>query len=271
MDFLTRFGLEKNRLTIIVMIGLMLMGLSTYFNLPKRENPAITIRSVIVTAQFPGMSPERIEDLIAEPIERAAREIGEVEDISTLLLTGRTVITLNIYDSIPKADLGQIKQDIRNKMLSIEDDLPSGTRGPQVNTDYGDVAIATIAVTGDGFDYAEIYDAADELREDLYTVDGITKVSIFGEQEERVWLELDSRKLAAVGVQLQQVLTDLQAQNVILPAGEIDADGVNISLEANGDIGSVEEIGEVLTKVSGLQGFVRLKDLMNVRRGYVDP
>lgn len=253
------------------MIGLLFMGAMTYLTLPKRENPAITIRQVNVTAQFPGMSPERVEDLIAVPLERAAREIGEVEDISTLILTGRAQLSLHVYNSIPKAELDRVFQDIRNKIEEAGRSLPQGTIGPNVNTDFGDVSIATIAVTGEGFGPAELFDAADALRSGLYRMDGITKVTIYGTQEERIWLEIDSRRLAAVGVQIPQVLSDLGAQNVILPAGEIDAAGTSIVLEANGDLRSVEEIGDVLTQVPGLNGLVRLKDLMTVRRGHVDP
>ena len=271
MDFLTRFGITRSRLTILVMIGLIVQGLLVYATMPKRENPAITIRNALVTVQFPGMSPDRMEDLIVVPVERAAREIGEVEDINTLISTGRAVVTLTVYDSVPKEQLDGIFQDIRNKMEDLKNDLPSGTQGPFVNTNYGDVAIATVAVTGEGFSDAEIKDAAEDLREHLYTVDGVSKVSLFGVQEERIWLEIDSRKLAAVGVQINQVLSDLSAQNVILPAGELDADGVNLILEANGDLKSVEEIGDLLTKVQGQAGFVRLKDLMTVRRGYQSP
>ncbi|MDF1668260.1 MAG: efflux RND transporter permease subunit [Roseovarius sp.] len=271
MEFLTRFGLEKSRLTVLVMISLLLLGTMTYLGLPKRENPAITIRAAVVSAQFPGMSPERIEDLIAIPLERAAREISEVEDISTLIMTGNVVLNLTVFNSVSKAALDGVFQDIRNQMEDAAKDLPSGTKGPFVNTNYGDVAIATIAVTGDGFSYAEMYDAADDLRAGLYEMDGITKVSIYGEQEERIWVEIDSRRLAAVGVQIQQVLSDLSAQNVILPAGQLDADGTNLILEANGDLTTVAEVEAVLTKVPGLNGLVRLKDLMNVRRGYVDP
>jgi multidrug efflux pump subunit AcrB len=271
MEFLTRFGLDKSRLTILIMIGLLIGGTLTYFGLPKQENPAITIRSVIVTAQFPGMSPERMEELIVDPIERGAREIGEIEDIKVLISTGYAKIDLAIYDSIPKEDIDQINQDIRNKMADVEKELPKGTIGPLVNTNFGDVSIATIAVTGDGFSYRELKDTADDLRQDLFKLDGISKVSIYGEQEERIWLEIDSRKLAAVGVQINQVLADLQAQNIILPAGELDSDGTTLILEANGDLASVEEIGDVLTDVPGIEGFVRLRDLLTVRRGYIDP
>ena len=271
MELLTRFGLEKSRLTMLVMIGLLLMGALTYLNLPKRENPAITVRTAIVAAQFPGMAPERIEDLIAVPLERAAREIGEVEDIETRVLTGVAVLKLHIYDAVPEDELVRVFQDIRNKMGDSAGELPEGAIGPSVNTDFGDVAIATIAVTGEDFSYAEIFDAADALRSGLYTVDGVTKVSIYGEQDERIWLEIDTRRLAAIGVQLERVLGDLQAQNVILPAGELNSDGTSITLEANGDLRTIEEIEDVLTKVPGLSGFVRLKDILSVRRGFVDP
>ena len=271
MNFLTALGLNKSRLTILVMIGLIIQGLLTYSSIPKRENPAITIRNAVVSAQFPGMSPERIEDLIVVPIERKAREIGEIEDITTLITTGSTVINLIVYDNVAKEDLEGVFQDIRNRMEDVKSELPDGTKGPFVNTNYGDVAVATIAVTGEGFSYSEIKDAADDLRTNLYTVNGISKVNLFGDQEERIWLEIDSRKLAAIGVQLPQVLSDLQNQNVILPAGQLDAGGTTLILEANGDLGSVDDIGNILTKVQGLSGFVRLKDLMNVRRGYVDP
>jgi multidrug efflux pump subunit AcrB len=271
MDFLTRFGISKSRLTILVMIGLILQGLISYGSMPKRENPAITIRSAQISAQFPGMSPERMEALIVKPIERKLREIGEIEDINSLISTGHTLVTVRIYDYVTPEQLDTVFNDIRNKMDDLEPSLPDGTEGPFVNTDYGDVAIATVAVTGEGFSYAELHDSAEDLQEYLYELEGISKVSLYGVQDQRIWLEIDTRKLAAVGVQLTQVLNDLQAQNVILPAGEIDADGVNLILEANGDLRSVEEIGDVLTKVQGLSGFVRLKDLMSVRRGYQDP
>lgn len=271
MDFLTRFGINQSRLTILVMIALILQGLITYGNISKREDPAITIRTAVVSAQFPGMAPDRMEDLIVTPIERKAREIAEVDEIKALISTGSAVVKLEVADSVPKTRVADVFQEIRNKMKDLANDLPQGTKGPFINTDYGDVAIASIAVTGEGFSFAEIGDAADRLRNHLYTISGIGRVTLYGEQEERIWLEINSRKLAAVGVQINQVLTDLQSQNVILPAGQLDAGGTSLILEANGDLKSVESVRNVLTKVSGLSGFVRLEDLVNVRRGYADP
>ncbi len=98
MDGLARFGLDKSRLTVLVMVGLLLMGTLAYLSLPKRENPAITIRTAAVIATFDGMSPERVEDLIAVPIERKIREIDEVEDIETIVTSGQALVYVHLYD-----------------------------------------------------------------------------------------------------------------------------------------------------------------------------
>ncbi|MEM7045511.1 MAG: efflux RND transporter permease subunit, partial [Pseudomonadota bacterium] len=271
MDFLTRFGLDTSRFTILMMVAILLMGVFSYTSLPKRENPIITIRTAAVIAEFDGMSPERVENLIVIPIERKIREIGEVEDIETIITSGQALFYVQLFDETYGSNIEGAWEDLRNKMEDVVAELPDGTVGPLVNTDYGDVAIATIAVTGDGFSLADIEEVAEDLQQDLYSLNGITKVTLYGEQDERIWLDLDVRKLASVGVQINQLLDDLRAQNVILPAGELDADGTNIVLEANGDLSSVDEIRNVLTKVSGLAGYVRLADLVDVRRGYVDP
>ncbi|MEM6888558.1 MAG: efflux RND transporter permease subunit [Pseudomonadota bacterium] len=271
MDLLTRFGLLKNRLTVLMMVLILAMGVMSYIGIPKRENPEITIRTAVVIADFEGMAPARMEQLIAIPIERKIREIGEVEDIETIITSGEVLIYVHLFDTVNGENIETAWEDLRNKMGEVQSELPEGTSTPAVNSDYGDVSIATVAITGDGFSMADIEDVAEDLRTALARVDGVSKVSLSGVQDERVWLEVDIRKLAAVGVQLDQLLDDLQAQNVILPAGEIDADGNKITLEANGDLQSIAEVGAVLTKVSGLAGFVRLSDLVEVRRGYEDP
>lgn len=271
MDFLTRFGLHNDRFTWLIMSLILAMGVLTYSGLPKRADPVVTIRTAAVVAKFAGMTPERVEDLIAIPIERKLREIGEVEDIKSIITSGQALIYADLYDTVSGTSIEDAWEEIRNKMEQVKSELPSGTQGPSVNTSYGSVAIATFAVTGDGFSQAQVEDFAQALQQNLYQEPGVTKVSLFGEQDERIWLDLDTRKLASVGVQLNQILADLQAQNVVLPAGVLSANGTNVALEANGDLETVADIENVLTKVPGLAGYVRLMDLIDVRRGYVDP
>ncbi|MEM7075534.1 MAG: efflux RND transporter permease subunit [Pseudomonadota bacterium] len=271
MDFLTRFGLEKSRFTVLMMLAILALGLASYSAIPKREDPEITIRTALVQFTFDGMAPERVENLIATPVERRIREIGEVEDIETIITTGQALFKVSLFDTVQGIGIDSAWEDLRNKSDDVVNELPEGTIGPFVNTDYGDVAIATVAITGDGFSLAELEDVADDLRTDLFLEPGVSKVTLFGLQEERIWLEVDTAKLASVGVQIERLLSDLSEQNVILPAGEIDADGTRIVLEANGDLSSVDEIRGVLTRIDGVSGYVRLSDLVSVRRGYEDP
>lgn len=271
MEKLTKFGIERSRFTIFVMFALMLLGLSSYSKLSKREDPSITIRTAVVSAGFEGMSPQKAERLIAEPLERIARQVSEVDEISTLIIDGQVSLFLNLYKSMPSDKLPDVFQKIRNKMEDAHQKLPQGTDGPYVNTNYGDVAVATVAVTGNGFNYAELRESSRSLRKHLYGVKGIGKVDLLGIQEERVWLEFDAKKLEAIGAYLPQIIDDLKRQNVISSAGKLDAQGTNISLEVNGELKTIESISDLVIKIPNSDALIRLGDLLTVRKGIVDP
>ncbi len=269
MSFLTHLGIEKERFTILIMISLIIAGLLSYLDFPKREDPEISIRQAEVIVQFPGMPPSRMEKLIAEKVERKIRAIEEVKDIETLLVTGRIKISVILEDNATQFD--QIWQELRDKMSDVARDLPEGTEGPFVNTDIGDVTIASIAMTAEGFTYREMEVAAKELQRQLYLVDGVGKVELLGVQEERVWLEVDAERIASVGNQLQQLINDLQAQNIILPAGELNAAGTSMLLEATGDFKTIADVERMLTRISDTNEYSRLLDLVTVKRGYASP
>jgi multidrug efflux pump subunit AcrB len=216
LNFLTKFGLERSRFTLTVMVGLLATGIALYANFPKREDPVVVIRTAVVTASFPGMAPERMENLVAIPIERKIRELAEVKDIRTLAAEGSLIIYVDLKDDV--RDVSATWQRLRDKMGDVKGSLPEGTAGPLVNSDFGDVAVATIAITAEGFSYREMKDVAEDLRKRLYQVAGVAKIELLGVQEERVWLEIDMKKLSSVGVQLNALIKDLQAQNIILPS-----------------------------------------------------
>lgn len=269
MNLLTRFGLARSRFTIAAMACLLLAGIVLYPNFPKREDPVIVIRTAVVSALFPGMAPERMENLVAIPIERKIRQIAEVKDIRTIASEGSLTIYVDLKDEI--GDVNAAWQRLRDKMGDVKIELPDGVVGPFVNSDFGDVSMATIAMTGEGFSQRELKDVADDFRKKLYQLPGISKVDLFGVQDERVWLELDTRKLASVGVQVNALIKDLQGQNVVLPSGAINADGTRLLLETSGDFPSVRAIETMLTRVGTTDNLVRLTDLVSVRRGYVSP
>jgi multidrug efflux pump subunit AcrB len=269
VNFLTRLGLERSRFTVTVMAGLLVFGIALYPNFPKREDPIVVIRTAVVSAQFPGMAPKRMENLVAVPIERKIRELAEVKDVRTLATEGSLIIYVDLKDEV--GNVNATWQRLRDKMDDVKVELPNGTLGPFVNSDFGDVAIATAAITAEGFSFREMKDAAEDFRKKLYQLQGVAKVDLLGIQDERVWLEIDTRKLGSVGVQLNALIKDLQAQNVVLPSGNIDADGTRVLLETSGDFPNVRAIETMLTRVGTTGSLVRLSDLVTVRRGYVSP
>ena len=143
MDLLTRFGLARSRFTIAIMFGLLVAGIASFPNFPKREDPVVVIRTAVVSAQFPGLAPERMENLVAIPIERKIRELPDVKDIRTLAGEGSLLIYVDLKDEI--SDVKAVWQQLRNKMADAKAELPEGVIGPFVNSDFGDVAIATMA------------------------------------------------------------------------------------------------------------------------------
>ena len=271
MNILTRFGIENSRFTILNMFLLLLLGSLLFFSFAKREEPAITVRTAVVTTLSPGMAPEKVEELIAIPIERRAKTVGAVDKVRSLITTGKATVFIDLKDSVLSSEIEDVFQDVRNQLSDIASELPDSAQGPFINTNYGDVTIASIAIIGPGFTFAELKDTAEELRRRLHQIDSLAKIDLHGVQEERIWLEVDVRKLASIGLSLAQVIDDLRAQNVILPAGQLDADGTMLLLEASGDLKSVEDIGNVLTKVRDVDGYLKLEELMSVRRGYEDP
>lgn len=266
---LARLAIDNSRITIIGIVFVVVVGITTYLSYPSAEDPSIEIRNASVTASYPGMSAERIEDLIAVPLEAAMREIAEIDEITSTSKTGSVKLKLSIRDDV--ADLDPVFQDIRNKAGDVKPSLPQGTQGLTVNDEEGLTAIATIALWSDGFSLAEMRDVARDARDRLYTLKGIRKIQILGVQEERIYLELEPSKLAEFGVSPQQIFGALEEQNIIEPGGEVVAGGRTVILEPSGNLDSVDEIGAVVFRIPNTDRVLRLDELVSIRRDYADP
>ena len=269
MDGITRFGLDSTRLTIVFIICVILAGVAQFLAFPRLEDPAIVIREVVVSARFPGMKPEDVEQLITRQIEAELRSMPEIDDIWSDSKTGVAVIHADTKDEYE--DVDAIWQKVRNRMLDLAPTLPAGTLGPFVNDEFGLVALATIAVWSDGFTMAEMREVARDIRDRLYELEGSRKVELWGVHEERVFLEFSTTKLAQVGVSIQDIVRTLIDQNVVLPGGRYDVAGQDVIIEPSGNFRSVEDIEDVLITVPGTEQSVYLKDLLQVRRGYAEP
>lgn len=266
---LTELAFRHRKLVFFVLAGLFLWGLVSYFTLPAREDPEITIRQAVVSTRYPGLAPERVEQLITRTLEEEIRKISEVESIRSTSSTGRSLIHVEIHDRYDELD--PIFQDLRNKVRAAERALPDGTLPPVVNDDFGDVSVVTLALTADGFEMREMFDIAKHVRDALYAVEGTKRIDLLGVQAERIYLEGANARFAQLGLSPDALLETLANQNVIRPGGEVDTGRRSFVVEPTGNYRSVEEIGETLITIPGSEELIPLKDIVEIRRGYVDP
>ncbi len=269
MNALTRFALDRSRLTLFACLVLVVWGLADFTIHPSREDPEITIRTAAVSAHFPGLPAERIEALIARPIEEEAKQIAEVSDVESISTRGRALVKISVEDRY--FDLEPIWSDLRNKMEALRPRLPQGVQGPFVNDDYGRVAVATLALTGPGFTAGELRREARRVRDGLGALPLVARIDLHGVQEERIWLEFDPGKLSQFGLDPQQLAQALSSQNVLLPAGTLTAFGQQIGIQASGDFRSLEEIADLAIWIGEREQQVYLRDVVAIRRGAIDP
>ena len=267
---ITQIAVENNRVTIILVVLLALYGIATYFSLPKAQDPGFIIRAAQVTTFLPGASPRRVEDLVTDRIEEAIQEIPEIDFISSQSRTGMSVVTANFQERYK--DMRPLFDEMRRKIEDIESELPQDIAGaPIVNDDFGDVYGILYGLTGDGFSYAELEDIADEIKDELLSIDNVAKVELQGIQEEEIYVEYNNARLVELGLSPQRLAADLDSLNIISSGGSVRIGPERITLEPTGNIESVEELKKTVIQLPSGNGIVYLEDIANVYRDYVDP
>lgn len=266
---ITAAAIKNNRVTGLLLVVLLVSGYQAYTQLPRAEDPGFTIRTAVITTQFPGASPQRMEELVTDKIEKVVQELPELDTVTSTSRTGLSIINVNIQEKY--SDLDPIWDDLRRKIDAVKVDLPSGVVGPRVDTDFGDVYPIMLSITGDGYTYAELKAVADAVRDDLLRIDAVAKVEIYGAQEERIFVEYNNARLAEVGISPQQLKSILEARNIIQSGGSITSGGEEIVLEPSGNFESVADLKRTLIQLPQSQEVVYLQDLARISRGYLDP
>ncbi len=237
---LTRFALEKRVVTGVAVVVLLLVGLQAFFALPRSEDPGFVIRVALVTTYFPGASPERVEQLVTDKLEKAIQEIPELDFISSQSKTGVSIIYVNVLERYK--EMRPIWDDLRRKVEKASRDLPQGVAGPFVNDEFGDVFGILLGLTGEGYDYAELKEVADQVRDQLLRLEDVAKVEISGAQEERVFVEYNNARLAELGLSPGQLRSILESRNIIIPGGSVIVGPERIALEPSGNFESVDDL-----------------------------
>ena len=266
---ITQLAFTYRKSVFLIIAVLLVNGLFSYFTLPAQEDPTITIREAIVSTSFPGMAPDRIEQLITKKLEEEIRKIPQVKEIKSSSATGISIIHVKIYDRY--FNLDDIWQNLRNKVSAAHNKMPSGTHAPFVNDEFGDVSVVTLALTADGFDLGEMYDIAQHIRDNLYGVEGTKKIEILGRQEERIFLETSNAKLAQLGISPQSLINELQKQNIVRSGGQVNTGAISFIVEPSGNFNSLADIGDTYISIPNTEDFITLKDVVTLRRDFIDP
>jgi multidrug efflux pump len=266
---ITRAAIEKNRVTFVALLVILFAGTGVYQDMPRNEDPGFIIRTAQVLTFFPGASPERVELLVTDKLEKAIEEIPQLDFVNSTSRTGVSQVFVNIRES--EKHMRPIWDDMRRKVERASRELPDGVIGPLVNDEFGDVFGTIITLTGEGYSYAELKEVADQVRNELLKIRETAKVEIHGAQEERIFVEYNNARLAEMGISAMQLKNTLQSRNILLPGGAISTPYERIVLEPSGNFERVEDLKRTIINIPGSGELVYLEDIAAIYRGYLDP
>jgi len=268
---LTRFAISNTRTTFVFYLVVAGLGFMSYTAMSRAEDPGFIIRAAQVTTVFPGASPERVERLVTDKLEKAIQEMPEVDFLQSESKTGLSVIVVNVLESY--TEMQPIWDDLRRKVERAAGDLPAGVIGPTVNDEFGDVfgTIVTLAADENDFEYVYLKDVADEVRDELLLIPEVAKVQIFGAQEERIFVEYNNARLSEIGVSPVQLAQILSARNITAPGGDVITESERIVLEPSGNFESLDDLRNTVINLPGSRDLILLQDIADIQRGYIDP
>lgn len=265
---LARFSIENSRITLLLLTVIVGLGLVLYQSLARDSMPPYTVRVATVVSQFPGASPERVEQLVTEKIEKTAQELTELKEVNSTSRTGLSVVSVALKDEVAPEDMQAVWDHLRRKLSGIQG-LPQGVT-PTLNDDgIGVVYGVVVAMSSDGFSYADMKAVADDIRDDLIKLEDAARVELGGVQEERVFIEFDDARLAEYNLSSSRLQSIISSTNILSSGGEVNLDTERIILEPTGNFTSIDDIQQTLVPVGNQ--LVNLGDITTVRQGYIDP
>lgn len=267
---LTKFSIEKNRIVLSILVVVMMMGVFFYQSLSRDSMPPYTIRVASIISSFPGASPERVEELVTDKIEKIVQELPELKEVKSNSRTGLSIVQVELKMEVEPQDLQAVWDRLRRKLNTING-LPNNVH-PQLQDDgIGEVFGIAVGLISDGFSYAEMKNYADDLRDDLIKLEDAAKVELNGVQEERVFVEFDNARLKPYGLTSSKLQSIINNTNILSSGGTINVESERIILEPTGNFSAINDIKEMLIPVGENGQVVTLGDITNIKKGYISP
>lgn len=267
MDF-ARYAIGKPVNTWVLVLICLVGGIIAFLEIGRLEDPEFTIKEAIVNVQYPGATALDVEQEITEPLESAIQQMSQIKEIRSRSMPGAAEIRVVIQDSYQGEALAQVWNELRNKVADAQGDLPPNVDPPMVNDDFGDVFGIFYALTGDGLTLKELHELSKELRRELLTAEGVAKVEITGQQEERILIEVDQTRLAALRLSPEEIIAALDDADAVVDAGGVRTNALFLTIRPTGSFDSLDAL-RALPVGQGSQN-VTLGDIAQVRRDYAE-
>jgi multidrug efflux pump subunit AcrB len=265
-----QLSIEKKVISWMFTLLLLIGGSVSYFDLGQLEDPEFTLKKAMVITMYPGASPQQVEEEVTFPIENAIQQLPYVDYVTSISSNGKSQISVEMKSNYRKKQLRQIWDEMRRKINDLSPSLPSGVYPSTILDDFADVYGVMYSVTGDGYSYDELKDYVDFLKRELVLVKGVSKVTVAGQQQAQVMVEVSTRKLAQLGIAPSHIFALLQSQNTVSNAGKIRVGDESIRLHPTGEFKDVKELETLLISKPGANELIYLGDVAKVYREYAE-
>ena len=266
---LSDWALKHRSLVWYFMIAFMVAGFFAYLQLGRQEDPDFTIKTMVIQAQWPGASAEEVTRQVTDRIEKKLEELETLDYTKSVTVAGQTTVFVYLRDSTKASEVAPTWARVRNMIADIKADLPQGVIGPGFNDRFGDVFGNVYAFTSDGLSLRQLRDQVEDIRAKILTVPNVGKVDILGAQDEVIYLEFSTRKIAALGIDSRSIMSALQAQNAVTASGVFQEGPERISVRVSGEFASETSLKAINLRINNR--FFPLTDVATITRGYVDP
>ena len=269
MKNLSELALKNKAIVWYFIVIVAIAGVFSYMKLGRMEDPAYTVRQMVVTVAWPGATAQQMQDQVTDKIEKKLQDTPNLDYIKSYSSPGQAVIYVNLTDQAPADSIRSTWHEVRNLTEDMKKDLPEGVYGPYYNDRFDDVYGSVYAITGDGYSYEELRQKAEKIRRIMLGIQDVSKVEIIGEQSEKVYIEVANAKLAELGIAPTAIANAVKGQNAMTPAGMIDTKSDNVYLRISGVFEDVETIRNLPINANGR--VFRLGDIATVERRYTEP
>ena len=247
---LAQVAVEKRAVTYFAAGLLMLAGIAGFFALGQLEDPFFSIKTAVITTTYPGASPQEVELEITDKIEVAVQELAQIDFIESWSMAGLSTVKVEVKAEFWSDRLPQVWDEMRRKIRDVEGTFPPGVGRPDVGDDFGDVFGHLLAVTGDGFNYAELEEYVKEIRKQLRVVEGVARVDLWGVQDKVVYVDAVQSQLSELGLTDASIQTTLEQQNMVVDGGSVDLQERRMRIAPTGEFESPEDIGDLVVRAS---------------------